>query len=144
MAARLRELVGKGLSLADIRAALGIEVSRQALHKRICNLGLELKQASFAAAKPTPTLGRRVSGAQMAKYSRPRRARDKPWLDSFGSELKELLAAGGMSYPEIWDELQRRHPFVPQLAAQTKARDKSLRISVWVSRQRAKYHEGKD
>ncbi|WP_423600927.1 hypothetical protein [Roseateles sp. MS654] len=139
MAVRLRELVGQGMSLADIRAALGIDVSRQALHKRISDLGLVLKRESFAAAKPEPALGRRVPAAVMAKYARPKRARDKPWLDSFSQELDELLAAGVMTYAEIWDELLRRHPFVPQLAAQATAREKSLRISVWVSRQRGKY-----
>jgi hypothetical protein len=140
--ARLRELVELGLSLAEIRVELGVDVSRQALHKRIGELGLVLQRRPFGAAKLTPVLGRRVSRADMAKYVRPTRERDGPWLDAFGQELDELLSTGAMSYAEVWDELKRRHPFVPQLAAQTASREKSLRISVWVARRRVKNQKG--
>jgi len=142
VAERLRDLVGQGLSLADIRLKLGIAVSRQALHRRIGNLGLVLTREPFGATKPNPELGRRLTGAEMVKYRRPRRARDRAWLDSFSSELDALLVGNQMTYAEIWDELLRRHPFVPQLASQTSSRDKSLRIAVWVSRQRTKYRRG--
>lgn len=137
--ARIRELVGAGMSLSEIVKDLGIEVSRTAVHKRVTGLGLTLQQRSFnpIAQKP-PEFGRAVSGAEMTKYRRPTRKREKSWLSMFQTEIGALLIGGQYSYAEIWDELKRRHPIVPQLAAQTTARQKSLRFSVWLSRERAR------
>lgn len=142
--AQLRVLVGQGLSLAEIRAALGVSMTRQGLHKRVQALGLVLAGRQIGAARPdSPRIGRPVSGAEMAKYLRPARERDEAWLSVFRSELNELLDSRQLTYAELWDELRRRHPFVPQLAAITTAREKSLRLSVWVSRERKKA-KGKD
>lgn len=88
--------------------------------------------------KKPRALGRPVTAAQMAKYLDRGEKRDKPWLHAFAKEIDALKASGDFSNAGIWDELQRRHPIVPQFFEYTEARDKAMRIAVFLSRQRAK------
>lgn len=136
MQAALRALVDAGKSLSEIQSVLSLEVSRQAIHKSLKALGLELHRS-----RGDNFPGRAVASTDAAKRRRPTRERAQPFLSMFRTELDELLVGAQHSYAEIWDELKRRHPFVPQLSAIDSAREKSLRISVWVLRERRKRKE---
>ncbi|MBA2723033.1 MAG: hypothetical protein H0U56_09070 [Methylibium sp.] len=142
--AQLKALVDAGLTLSDIRNALGLVVSRQAIHKRLTALGLQLHRKRIGAHASAPggkVLGQGAVSAEAAEYRLPARNRSQPFLSTFRTELDDLLVGAQHSYAEIWDELKRRHPFVPQLSALESAREKSLRISVWVLRERRKRKE---
>lgn len=140
----LRALVDAGRSLSEIRTALGLVMSRQAIHKRLTALGLQLHRKRIGANAPAradSALGVGVTNVGIAKGRRPAQKRPQAFLSMFRTELDELLVVAEHSYAEIWDELKRRHPFVPQLSAIDSAREKSLRISVWVLRERRKRKE---